>query len=127
MGGLFRRNPTLLPTRRMKEVKLPVPKRAFVPGGTEGHQTEWVNACKKGYGAYTSSPFEDAGPLTETVLMGNLAIRSFNHRENDSKGNPVYNGRKKLLWDGKNKKITNYEPANQFVKREYRGNYKLEI
>ena len=41
-----------------------------------GHQAQWVNACKEGYGAYTSSPLSQAGPLTETVLMGNLAIRA---------------------------------------------------
>ncbi len=121
MAGLFGRNPTLLPTRRMKETKLPEPIRPFVQGGAEGHQTQWVNACKKGHGAYTSSPFEDAGPLTETVLMGNLAVRSFNHSEKDSKGNERFNGRKQLLWNGQDMKITNFEPANQYVKRSYRS------
>jgi hypothetical protein len=127
MAGLFGRNPTLLPTRKMKEVKLPAPKRPLVPGNWDGHQTQWVEACKKGYGAYTSSPFEDAGPLTETVLMGNLAVLSYNYSENDSKGNPQFKGRKQLLWDGENMKITNFDPANQFVKREYRGEWKLEV
>ena len=28
--------------------------------------------------------------------------------------------RKKLLWDGENMKITNFEMANQFIKRDYR-------
>ena len=111
----------------MKEVQLPAPNRPLVPRGTEGHQTQWVEACKKGYGAYTSSPFEIAGPLTETVIMGNLAVRSFNHADKDAKGNPVYNGRKQLLWDGENMRITNFEAANQFVKRNYRGNWKLEL
>ncbi len=121
MAGLFGRNPTLLPTRKMKEVTLPKPTRPFVEGGWEGHQTQWVNACKKGYGAYTSSPFEDAGPLTETVLMGNLAVRSYNYSEKDSKGNDQFNGRKQLLWDGQDMRITNFEPANQFVSRKYRN------
>jgi hypothetical protein len=125
MAGLFGRNPTLLPTKKMKEVKLPAPKRPFVERAEEGHQTQWVNACKKGFGAYTSSSFDMSGPLTETVLMGNLAVRSYNYSENDIKGNKIYPGRKKLLWDGENMKITNFEPANQFVKRNYRGNWKL--
>lgn len=120
MAGLFGRNPTLLPTRLMKEGRLPKVKIRAVEGGSEGHQKQWVQACKKGYGAYTSSPFEQAGPLTETVLMGNLAVRSYNYSEKDAKGNTVYPGRKKLLWDGENMKITNFEPANKFVKREYR-------
>ena len=83
MAGLFGRNPTLLPTKKMKEVKLPAPKQALVQGGWDGHQTQWTEACKKGYGAYTSSNFDIAGPLTETVLMGNLAVRSFYHKEGE--------------------------------------------
>lgn len=120
MAGLFGRNPTLLPTKRMKEINLPKPTKPFVEGGWEGHQTQWVNACKKGHGAYTSSPFEEAGPLTETVLMGNLAVRSYNFAEKDAKGNDRFNGRKLLLWNGQDMKITNFEPANQFVSRKYR-------
>jgi len=125
MAGLFGRNPTLLPSSKMKDAKLPKAARSFVERGSEGHQTQWANACKKGYGAYTSSSFDQSGPLTETVIMGNLAVRSYNYSEKDSKGNPVYPGRKKLLWDGANMKITNFEPANQFVKRNYRGDWKL--
>ena len=57
--------------------------------------------------------------------MGNLAIRSYNLREkiNDRF---IYPGRKKLLWDGNNMNITNFEPANQFVKRIYREGWKLD-
>ena len=72
MAGLFGENATLLPTKKMKEVKLPATDKGPVARGPEGHQTQWTDACKKGYGTYTSSPFEMAGPLTETVLMGNL-------------------------------------------------------
>lgn len=120
MAGLWGRNPTLLPTRLMSVTSLPAPERPLVPGGAEGHQTEWTNACKKGYGAYTSSPFSEAGPLTETVLMGNLAVLSYNHVVKDKKGNNTFPGRKQLLWDGPGMKITNFEPANNFVKRTYR-------
>ncbi|HYK47860.1 MAG TPA: gfo/Idh/MocA family oxidoreductase, partial [Parafilimonas sp.] len=111
----------------MKEVTLPTSKFPFVDRGEWGHQTQWVNACKQGYGAYTSSSFDKSGPLTETVLMGNLAVRSYNYSENDSKGKATYPGRKQLLWDGENMRVTNFEPANQFVKRKYRGNYQLQI
>ena len=111
----------------MREVKLPKSKYPFVEGGSEAHQKQWVQACKKGYGAYTSSPFEMAGPLTETVLMGNLAVRSYNYSEKDTKGKTVYPGRKKLLWDGAQMRITNFEPANEFVKRKYRGDYSLNF
>ena len=53
--------------------------------------------------------------------MGNLALRSWNIK--DEKGE--FPGRKKLLWDAKNMRITNFEEANQFVKRQYREGYKL--
>lgn len=127
MAGLFGRNPTLLPTNLMASTTLPVSKYGFVKDGSEGHQQQWVSACKKGYGAYTSSPFSQAGPLTETVLMGNLAVMSYNNYETNSKGEKKFNGRKKLLWDGEIMKISNYDPANQFVRREYRKGWKLEL
>jgi hypothetical protein len=77
-----------------------------------------------------SSPFEIAGPLTETVLMGNLAIRSYDIQK-PGKTDPnrkEYPGRGiKLLWDGPNMKITNFDEANQFVKRDYRAGWKLGV
>ena len=63
--------------------------------------------------------------MTETVLMGNLAIRSYMLRKENSKGNLDFFARKKLLWDGENMKITNLEEANQFVTREYREGWKI--
>ncbi len=76
------------------------------------------------------SPFEGyAGPLTETVLLGNLLLRSFNIREKIKGNDPVYgkmdgykfSGRYVgLNWDGENMKVTNFESANQFIRREYR-------
>lgn len=125
VAGLFGRNPTLLPTKKMKETNFPQSKYPFVERGSEGHQTQWANACKKGFGSYTSSGFDIAGPLTETVLMGNLAVRSYNYIEKDGKGNNQFPGRKKLLWDGEKMRITNFEPANQFVKRIYREGWTL--
>src|ERR1035438_8174310 len=86
---------------------------------SEGHYAQWINACIAGYGKNElSSPFEYAGPLTETILMGNLALRSWN-----IKGKNGFPGRKKLLWDAINMKITNFDEANQFVKREYRDGW----
>lgn len=112
-------NPRLLPTSRMKETKLPKPTLTRVP---EGHYVQWVNACIAGHGnAETSSPFEYAGPFTESILMGNLAIRSWMIKNPKLTGwGDKYLGRKKLLWDAANMKITNFDEANQFVKREYR-------
>ncbi|NHF59251.1 Gfo/Idh/MocA family oxidoreductase [Flavobacteriaceae bacterium TP-CH-4] len=94
-----------------------------------GHQRKWVDACKAGFDspehrALTSS-FDYAGPMTETVLMGNLAIRSYMLREENSDGKMEFFARKKLLWDGENMRITNLEEANQFVGRTYREGWKV--
>ena len=94
-----------------------------------GHHRKWVEACKAGFNskehkALTSS-FDYAGPMTETVLMGNLAIRSYMLRRETEGGGVEYFGRKKLLWDGANMKITNLEEANQFVTRTYRRGWEV--
>ena len=94
-----------------------------------GHQVHWTRACKAGFGskehkALTSS-FDYAGPLNETVIMGNLAIRSYQIGKADDRGRLQFDGRRKLLWDGINMKITNYDEANRFVSREFRDGWKL--
>ena len=63
--------------------------------------------------------------MTETVLMGNLAIRSYMLRKQNNKGRLDFYARKKLLWDGDNIKITNLDEANQFVGREYRKGWEI--
>ena len=112
-------NPQLLPTSKTKEINVP----QTLPRVPEGHYVQWINACIAGFGkAETSSTFDYAGPLTETILMGNLALRSYITKSSDGRSFP---GRKKLLWDAVNMKITNYDEANQYVKREYRDGWKL--
>ena len=92
-----------------------------------GHQRKWVDACKAGFNSSEhkelTSSFDYAGPMTETVLMGNLAIRSYMLRKENSKGNLEFFARKKLLWDGEGMKITNLDEANQFVTRNYRDGW----
>jgi predicted dehydrogenase len=94
-----------------------------------GHQVLWTEAIKAGFDskehkALTSS-FDYSGPLTETVLMGNVAIRSYQHGKQGQRGRMSFEGRKRLLWDGINMKITNYDGANQFVTREYREGWAI--
>ena len=69
--------------------------------------------------------FEFAGPFTESILIGNLSIRSWNLETKNTKGETDNPGRKKLLWNAKEMKITNFDEANQFVKRTYRDGYSL--
>ena len=73
-----------------------------------GHFDEWVRAIKGG-GPAMSNFVDYAGPLTETILLGNLA---------------VWSG-KKVEWDAKNLKATNAPELDSFVKREYRDGYSL--
>jgi predicted dehydrogenase len=124
LTGCYGEAPKLLPTSRMKETKFPKPTLKRVP---EGHYIQWVNGCIAGYGnTQLSSSFDYAGPFTESILIGNLAIRSWMMKNPKLKGwDDKYLGRKKLLWDAKNMKITNFDEANQFVKREYREGWGL--
>ncbi|MEO6915079.1 MAG: Gfo/Idh/MocA family oxidoreductase [Chitinophagaceae bacterium] len=122
MCGCYGADPKLLPTSRTAQVNV---KQTIerVPGGQEGHYAQWVNACIAGYGkGKTSSNFDYVGPLTETVLFSNLALRSWNLKEGNK-----FPGRKKLLWDAQNMKVTNFDAANQFVKRTYQDGYSLNV
>lgn len=127
------RNPILLPLSLNDVINVPK-KYPRVEGDMDGHYWQWIDACIAGYGnAEVDSPFEGyAGPLTETVLMGNLLLRCFNIREKYTREDPVYGimegykypGRYiKYLWDAENMRVTNFEPANQFIKREYRSGW----
>ena len=58
--------------------------------------------------------------------MGNIAIRSYMLQgASATRRSGNYIGRKKLLWDGNNMRITNLEQANQFVGRTYRKGWEL--
>ncbi|MEF8845754.1 MAG: Gfo/Idh/MocA family oxidoreductase [Bacteroidales bacterium] len=71
------------------------------PWGKEGgrHEMDWVRACKESpeNRREASSNFEYAGPLTEMVLMGNLAMR-------------LQGLHKKLAWDGEKMEFKNIRP-----------------
>ena len=120
----YSRNARLLPSERMLDIKPPEPYLDRIPGDTGGHQSTWVEACINGI--KTSSGFERSGPLTEAVLMGNLAIKSFQYKKPNANGRGfVYPGRRKILWDGENMRVTNYEKANEWVQGTYRKGWEL--
>lgn len=122
----YSRNPRLLPASRMLDFSPPAPTIARVD---TDHAGEWVNACLNG--GTTSSPFSYGGPLTEAVLMGNLAIKAFQYKtlkegKNHGDWDPYnYPGRRTILWDGEAMKVTNYEHANSWVKRTYREGWEI--
>jgi predicted dehydrogenase len=126
MASTYSADPRLLPLSRNKSIKVPE-RFARVQGGANGHYAQWVEACIAGHGKKeVSSPFEIAGPLTEALLMANLAIRGVDVQARDAQGKISYPGRNiKLLWDNNNMKVTNFDAVNQYVKREYRKGWTL--
>ncbi|RXG20435.1 Gfo/Idh/MocA family protein [Leeuwenhoekiella aequorea] len=126
MCGTYSENPRLIPTSKTDQVQV-AEKYERVPGGANGHYAQWVEASLAGYGKKeVSSPFSVAGPLTETLLIANLAIRGFDVRKERSDGRFDYPGRYiEMLWDSEAMRVTNFEEANQFVKRNYREGYTL--
>jgi predicted dehydrogenase len=67
------------------------------------HYHHWVDACRGE--AKTTAGFDYAGPLTETVLLGTVALRC---PDED------------LAWDAEQMKITNLPKASQYLRRAYR-------
>jgi predicted dehydrogenase len=129
MASEYAANPRLLPLTRMQEVQV---KQTFarVPGSAEGHYAQWVEGAIAGYGKKeVSSPFSLAGPLTEAILMANLAIRGADMAKPRTTGTGFdYPGSNlKMLWDNQNMRVTNFEDVNQFVKRTYREGWSLGV
>jgi predicted dehydrogenase len=102
----------LIPESKNKEFGEP-PK---VLPRSPGHYKEWILACKGGQPA--GSNFAWAGPLAETVLLGNIALRSQIREEMT---------RLRLEWDPVNLKIKNLDEANKFIRRNYRPGWDLTI
>ena len=98
----------MFPEDRAKEYGMPPEVLARSPG----HHEEWIQACKGGPKA--GSNFDWAGPLTEGVLLGNVALRS-QLRDDLTQ--------KKLLWNSERMAFTNHATANQFLRREYRNGW----
>ena len=83
-----------------EEPKVTIPRVA-------DEDAEWVAACRGG--APALSNFANAGPFTEMVLLGNLAVRLG----------------KRIKWDGPAMKATNAPEADPLIKRDYRKGWEL--
>ncbi len=95
--------PTLLPDSLAQSFQPPAPS---LPR-SKGHHRDWLDACKGG--SLPSANFNYSGPMTETVLLGNVAQRST----------------KKLEWDGLHMTVTNDAEANEYVQTTYREGWRL--
>jgi hypothetical protein len=93
----------LLPERDFTDFVAPKPS---IPRSA-GHHAEWIDACKTGKPTGTS--FDYSGPLTELVLLGNVALRA---------------GRM-IEWDGHNLRSTSGSIDDLFIRRDYRPGWVL--
>ena len=96
--------PRLLPETRNREYRRPAKS---LPRSI-GHYEEWIQACKTG--SATASDFSFAGPLTEAVLLGMVAVRF---------------GGQRLEWDPVNLKVSNEPDANALLHYGYRPGWQL--
>jgi predicted dehydrogenase len=109
-GAKFR----LVPGKEFAEVKTDKPEQG--PVGVGDHQEdpaqkrEWVEAIKAGKPAMAASSFDFAGRLTETMLLGNIAVRFAGQR---------------LEWDSGNMKFGNSPSATKLVTKSYRNGWEL--
>jgi predicted dehydrogenase len=78
-----------------------------IQGGLHGHEMNWIRAIR-GEEAI-SSPFATAVPLTETMLLGIVAMRA---------GQPID-------YDGATGQVTNAPDANRYLDRTYRKGWEL--
>lgn len=87
-----------------KAEKVPVGARITV-----SHEQNWIAAAKGE--AKASSPFTVAAPLTETMLLGIVALRAGQGR--------------KVIYDGPNMRVVNVPEANKYLTRVYREGWEL--
>lgn len=108
MHGTYARDPVVYPAHLQAEAHA-VPE-SFDRVPDENHELNWVRACK-GQEAATS-PFSYAAPLTETMLLGLVALRAGQGR--------------KIRWDARAMQVLNEPDANPYLTRDYRPGWEIE-
>lgn len=111
--GSYGNGPRLIPEERMQEYKRPPKTIERIEGS---HEQNWINACKSGKQA--CSNFDCAGPFTEMVLLGSVALRTCRIQGRTQM-------RDRLEWDGPNIKVTNVPEADKYIHKEYRQGWTL--
>jgi predicted dehydrogenase len=107
----------LLPKEQFVGYKAPDPTLPRNGHGDDGMKAEWVAAIKENKPSIAMSNFDYAAMLTETILLGNVAMRV---QARDNNGKP-----KKLEWDGPNMRFTNCPEADQYIKPEFRKGWEV--
>ena len=106
MHGTYGRHPRLVPETKMQEYKRP---EKTIPR-SPGIHAEWIEAIKAGKKSTTD--FEYAGPLTEMMLLANIAVR-------------MQEQYTKLQWNGEKMEFTNLPEANKYIHKDYRPGWSL--
>lgn len=96
-------SPRIIPETKMRAYDRPDKTIPRVPG----HHRSWIDACKGGDPVHGN--FDYSGPMTETILLGNVALRTG----------------KKLQWDGERMKAANAPEAEAYVQPKYRKGWEL--
>jgi predicted dehydrogenase len=107
MCSTYGDNPRLLPEKLMKDYKRPEKTIPRSPGIAE----EWIAAIKEGKKS-TTDIAEYSGPLTELMLLGNVALR-------------FKDAKVVLQWDPVKMEFPNFPEANKYVHKEYRPGWSL--
>ena len=103
----------LLPRNKFADYKKPEQSLPRAPGGRmAGHFQEFVNACYEGQPELAMSNFDYAGRLTETILLGNVALRL-------GQGQTVE-------WNPKRMRVKNQRNFTGGITREYRDGWGIE-
>jgi len=89
----------LLPEDKFRDYQ---PPESSLPR-SPGHHAEWIDACKGGPAAFCNF-IDFAAPLTEVMLLGNLALRTG----------------QKIEWDAQAMRATGLPEADELIRREYR-------
>ena len=97
-------HPRLIPEAKMKSFQEPPKTLPRSPG----NEREWLDACKGGK-VKPGGNFEFSGMVTETLLLGDLAVRSG----------------QALDWDRPSLKVTNSDSAQKMVRPERRTGWEL--
>lgn len=96
-------DPILLPQKDFEGFQPPAPTLPRSPG----HYIEWINACK-GQGK-TASNFDYACPMTESILLGNVAFRLG----------------KKITYDSRRMKAVGMPEADEYIQHRYQKGWSL--
>jgi predicted dehydrogenase len=98
-------------------------------GKDVNHMYEFVSAKRAGKPSMATSNFVDrAGPLTETILLGNLAVWA---AAQGGAGGEIGDWGEKVEWDAKNLKVTNLDSLKtprvaDLIKPVYSAGYRLD-